>query len=146
MNKNVLKGESFAYAFKRIDESIANEYYLEAITLCESIISDRLLSYVSGNSKKKNNTKTPFKKIIELAQKLNKTKVSFKDESDLLGSVDLWRVQRNICVHSVAKSEPGEPTLTIEEFLKLSEKSAKDGKKLARIICDWHRGVKARGV
>jgi hypothetical protein len=44
--KNTQKGDSFTYAFKRISEAKEKGFYLESVTLAESIISDRLYSFV----------------------------------------------------------------------------------------------------
>lgn len=40
--KNIAKGESFQYAFRRINEAREAGFHLEMIALAESIISDRL--------------------------------------------------------------------------------------------------------
>ncbi|WP_143474007.1 hypothetical protein [Limnohabitans sp. B9-3] len=137
--KNIAKGESFTYAFRRINEAIANEYYLEAITLCESIISDRLLSHVSFHKKNKGNLKTSFANLIVSAQKIHKLPIEWKSETDLFKSIDEWRDARNKCVHGAAKSIPTEPTISVLEFIKLTKQSANQGKRLARFICDWHK-------
>ena len=142
--KNIAKGESFTYAFRRINEAIGNEYYLEAITLCESIISDRLLSHVSFHKKSKGDVKTTFAKLIESAQKIHKKPIEWKSETDLFKALDEWRVARNKCVHSAAKSLPSEPTLSVNEFTKLAKKSATTGKKLARYFCNWHEKNKRK--
>jgi len=44
--KNKRKYQSYRFAFERIDEAIAKEFFLEAIMIAESIISERLLSYL----------------------------------------------------------------------------------------------------
>jgi hypothetical protein len=141
--KNITKGASFTYAFRRINESIRHEFYLEAVTLAESIISDRLLSYVKSRDVRVSKN-TSLKQLIDKAKKLNATADSINSEYDLplLLELDEWRVNRNKCVHSVAKSEPGEPTITIDEFLSLAKKSANDGKDLARRVCSRHGKIK----
>jgi len=139
--KNAAKGASFTYAFRRINESLKSGYYLEAVTLSESIISDRLLSFVKHHQKDEN-VKTPFHKLIKSAKKLNKTAVVTKDGTDLFDALDEWRDKRNKCIHAVAKSEPGEPTRPVDVFLEMAEQCAIEGKVLARLICDWHKKVR----
>ena len=134
--KNDLKGASFTYAFKRINESLKNGYHLEAVTLAESIISDRLLSFVKHNGGK-GNVKTPFHNLIQTAKKLNKTSIHTKHGVNLFDAIDEWRITRNGCIHSVSKSEPGQPTVSVEVFRLNAEQCAKEGKVLARLICDW---------
>lgn len=140
--KNHLKGASFTYAFERINASIKAGFYLEAVTLAESIISDRLLSFVKHH-KKSVNVKTTLHQLIQLAAKHNTISVQTKKGVDLFVSLDVWREERNKCIHSISKSEPSTPTVPVEVFLELAEKCAKDGKALARLVCDWdkrHRG------
>lgn len=136
--KNTSKGASFSYAFKRINDSIKAEYYLEAVTLAESIISDRLLSFVQHH-KKTTNVKTPFYKLIRLGEKYNKVSFTNKKGIELFDALNSWRIERNKCIHSVAKSEPGQPTRPVDEFVNKSKEAAINGKALARLICDWHR-------
>jgi hypothetical protein len=149
--KNRLKGASFTYAFERIRESINAGFSLEAVTLAESIISDRLLSYVQHHeSLPENQDKLPKKHkpatektglhdLIQRIKKMNEHPISIKDEKDLLEAIDKWRVERNKCVHAAAKSQPGTPTLPLDQFLTQSEKSANRGSDLARLVCDWDK-------
>ena len=137
--KNHLKGASFTYAFRRINESINAGFYLEAVTLSESIISDRLLSFVKHHNKSVN-VRTTFKQLIDYSKKYSKSKV--KNSLDLFGDIDIWRIERNICIHSVSKSEPGTVTIAVEEFIELAKHSAINGKKLARLVCEWNKDEK----
>ena len=45
-NKNVRKYESYKYAFERLQEAIEREFFLKSSVITESIIADRLLSYM----------------------------------------------------------------------------------------------------
>ncbi len=136
--KNIQKGASFTYAFNRINESIKAGYYLEAVTLAESIISDRLLSFVKVH-KKSVNVKTPLHQLIQLGAKYDRTCIQTKQGIELFAALDKWRGERNTCVHSASKSEPGQPTVEVNVFIKSAEKCAKDGKVLARLVCQWDK-------
>lgn len=136
--KNFAKGDSFTYAFKRINESLKDGYHLEAVTLAESIISDRLLSFVKYHHKNET-VKTPFHKLIKSAKKLNSTIVLTKDGTDLFEAIDDWRDKRNKCIHAVAKSEPGEQTRPVNVFIEMAKHCAAEGKVLARLVCEWHK-------
>lgn len=48
MTRNDLKYLSYKEAWSRITKGLENGSYLEVVTICESIIADRLWSYVSG--------------------------------------------------------------------------------------------------
>jgi len=44
--KNYTKYESYRFAFDQIDRAIKDGYFLEAITIEESILADRLISFL----------------------------------------------------------------------------------------------------
>jgi hypothetical protein len=152
--KNLSKGDSFTYAYKRINHAIDQEFYLEAVTLCESIISDRLYSFIKYKKSIQNNNKIlqnknsrhikqlgSLKSLIDNAKKLNSLEITTKDGIDFFDALDQWRSVRNKCIHSVAKSEPGEPTISVEDFKKIAKSTALDGKYLARLVCNWRRKI-----
>lgn len=127
---NVLKGDRYKVAFERIKLAIANGYPFEAVTLCESIITDRLLSNAQGRSAKRID---PKKGMAALQEKANLPK-------ELADALNEWREQRNIAIHEFVKTEPGEsPNKSVEEALKDVGRTAREGKKLAREVCKWHR-------
>lgn len=152
--KNIKKGDSFTYAYARINESINDGFFLEAVTLAESIISDRLYSFVkhheansenaskSSTKEKKANKRTSLQNLIVKARRIKTLQIKTKSGADMFDAVDDWRVQRNQCVHSVAKSEPGTATMSVEEFVAMAKEAALKGKELARLICNWHRDIK----
>lgn len=149
-SKNHVKGDSFTYAYKRINEALSQQFFLEAITLAESVISDRLYSFTSyhyglandKSSTSKRKKSTNLKTLIEHARKYSSLTVVTKNRADLFDALDAWRDKRNKCVHAVAKSEPGQPTISLDDFVKLCKEAARDGKYLARLVCDWHRKSK----
>jgi hypothetical protein len=135
---NKTKYDSYFYAFQQINKSLEDGYFLEAITICESIITDRLLSYGEYVTVDKIGNKATLGKALQKIQK-NK-KVVINDETDnLLLEVDNWRLKRNLCVHSVAKSSPGMATIKVADFLIEAEQCARSGKALARKVCNWHK-------
>jgi hypothetical protein len=152
--KNTIKGDSFTYAFGRINEAISDGYFLEAVTLAESVISDRLYSFVKHHessdthklpSKEKKAIKTTnFALLIKKARRFDSLNLMANESTNMFDAIDQWRDERNKCVHSVAKSEPGQETISVDEFKIMAEKSAKQGKHLARMVCDWHRKQKKK--
>ncbi|GAX40780.1 hypothetical protein NIES4075_17460 [Tolypothrix sp. NIES-4075] len=147
--KNVKKYESYKYAFERLKEAIEREFFLEAVVIAESIISDRLISYLVvrhqelKTSEKLPNTKTSLGKLIEKWQQIDQ-KVSYKDWDDLIKDVDKWRGDRNECAHALVKSNPGSSTHSVEEFVTKSRNCALVGTKLARAVCSWTQSRKAK--
>ncbi len=65
MKANTAKYLSYAEAWRRIKSANEREFYFEVVTLCESIISDRLLSYLLGvDPRRPIQLKTPFAVLI----------------------------------------------------------------------------------
>jgi hypothetical protein len=138
--KNHAKYLSYREAWDRINAAIKLEFYFEAITLCESIISDRLLSYVHGEiPAEKVHVRTSLQKLITSWRKHAGTALLNEQGCDLGKQLDAWREDRNHVVHGLVKSHPGTPTKDVADFISLAKKTAVTGKRLAREISAWHR-------
>jgi len=140
MTGNQAKYLSYREAWQRINAAIEAEFYFEAVTISESILSDRLLSYVIGidpNSRIK--TSTNFAELIRAWRKLAGSLPAEPSYQDLGEAVDEWRKDRNAIVHGLVKSDPGTPTENVGSFLQRAKKTAEDGKRLARMVSDWHK-------
>lgn len=136
--KNTAKYLSYKAAWERISSAIEHGFYLEAVALCESIISDRLISYVQGVTGKHVRLETPFHELIGL-WRANAGVIAWKEHVDLAGAVDLWRTKRNMVVHGLVKSAPGKPTQNVESFIGLARISAEHGCELAKAVSAWHK-------
>jgi hypothetical protein len=139
---NSAKYSSYKEAWERIKEAQSAGHYLEAITLEESIISDRLISYLMGVGGIPRSDKfltKPFALFISAARKHVKYPILYHGHSDLLADIDTWRKERNFLIHEFVKSMPGEPTLLVIDVIEKAAAIAKTGAVLARGISDWHR-------
>ncbi len=140
--KNIKKYESYKYAFQRLQEAIEGEFFLESIIIAESIISDRLLSYlvqriqVLESTAQLPNERTSLGALTKQWRQLEQ-KVPYKDWEDLISEVDQWRGDRNECAHGLVKSRPGSPTQPVEEFLNKARVCSLQGKQLSRAVCNW---------
>lgn len=147
--KNIKKYQSYKYAFERLKEAIDKEFFLEAVVISESIISDRLISYLTvryqqlNSSEKLPDTKTSLNHLIQKWQQIDQ-KVSYKDWDDLIKDVDKWRIARNECAHALVKSNPGSSTHSVEEFVKKSRNCALIGTTLARAVSSWTQSKKTK--
>jgi len=140
MATNTAKYLSYAEAWRRIKAATAQGFHFEVVTLCESIISDRLLSYVRGfNPSSKANVRTQFASLISEWRKLAVRDLPPYGASDLGAAVNTWREERNAVVHSLTKSEPGTPTSQLQSFITRAEQAAKAGEGLARAVSNWHK-------
>ena len=139
--KNTRKHLSYTKAWERINSALEAGFHLEAITIQESIISDRLLSYVLGvapNSKV--HTRSGLGELISQWRKQAGASLITPDGTDLGKAADAWRNKRNTAVHGLVKSAPGgSPKMQPDDFFELARLAAKEGKVLAREIQNWHR-------
>jgi hypothetical protein len=111
---NIEKYNSYSEAFKRIKESIKAGFYLEAITIEESIICDRLFSiYVTRNKKPKKEISkitvgdfVRFKNLGELISETMKSEI-----------IKFWKY-RCFLIHQICKSYPKTSTININSFLE----------------------------
>jgi hypothetical protein len=155
MGANIAKGLSYAEAWRRINAAYDQGFYFEVVTLCESILSDRLLSYIIGvDPACRFNTKTPFGNLILKWKKLAKArneklpefinlKLGIPWSSELGDAVDTWRNQRNEVIHGLTKSTPGASTPPVESFITRVKNAAELGRLLARKVSRWHEQMRA---
>ena len=124
-------------------KAIEGKFYLEAITIQESIITDRLLSFVIR--KELINT-SDSKLLIRNISLNNLTKLSKEhfDDDALIIELDEFRFSRNNCIHAMVKSFPGNPTQKVSEFQKLARETSFSGKVLTRKVDAWHTRMKKK--
>lgn len=136
---NVTKALSYEWAVGRIDAAITAGFFLEAVSIEESIISDRIWSHVHGESGGKRRWKDHETTLGALIREWR----SHGPPSELLAAVDGWRSARNRAMHGAAKSQATTPTPTVEDFLKDAKRTAKDGRRVMRQVMGWHKKVLA---
>lgn len=139
MAPNPAKYLSYTETWRRINSGLDSGAFFEVVTLCESIISDRLLSFVRGvDPSSKANVHTPFSQLIACWRKSARTLPPY-DGEDLGAAVDSWRKERNEVVHGLAKSMPGTPTDGVVPYIQRAERAARRGVSLARAVSAWHK-------
>lgn len=117
--------------YKKIDERITNaiamNFYLEAISLEESCISDKLslALYMKG---RKAGSKT-FATLIKGCG-------DFLPE-DLKQEIDLWRKKRNQSIHNLVRSSPLEELTELERLDELTNDTAQYGYDLLCSVNQW---------
>ena len=144
-DKNGSKYFSYSEAWVRINKAHGSGFYLEAVTLEESIIADRLLSFLVCVGEIKTESRVENRglgQLIQLWSKRVPEPIPVADFSDLRAAVDQWRRRRNLVVHGMVKSMPGGPHGDVLDFLKEAEFVAFQGKALALAVSDWTRKFK----
>lgn len=138
---NVTKNLSYREAWSRIKKAQEQGFYLEAVTLEESIITDRLISYLVGvgaiNRAVELNNYPGFAQLIQKWKIQNPNPINIQKYCDLQTAVDEWRRYRNQVVHGMVKSHPGTATDNVMDFLEKAKLTAEQGKMLARAVSYW---------
>jgi hypothetical protein len=142
-NGNTPKYRAYREAWTRIKEAQKQGFYLEAITIEESIISDRLSSYFRNVLEIERQPKT-FYEMGKTWREYHPEIITSVDYNDLISALDEWRKERNKAIHDIVHSDP-HVDRSIENFLSNTKTVAEDGEKLARIISQWcDKKIKAK--
>jgi hypothetical protein len=141
---NASKYFSYAEAWARIGFAIKQGYFLEAVTIEESIVSDRLMSFLQKTCSI--NLKPKVTKSLglltehwaaEFELRLAEDPEMLEASRALRSRLDAWRDRRNDVVHGLVKSTAGRHDDHIDNFLEGAERSAAEGKAVARAISRW---------
>lgn len=145
---NTTKYESYAEAWRRMKAAMDAGFCLEAIAIQESIIFDRLRSFVEHVGDIEIKDKAPYSTlIIQLEAVLNKDARKdrrWNNDKELIERLKKWGDRRNRAVHRIVRSKPGTATQPIDEFLAKAQETAEQGAKLAREVSSWFREQKKR--
>jgi len=136
MEKNYQKYQTYKSSMEQINAAIEAGFFLEAITIEESIFADRLFRLCKNHGYPRSFDRATLGHELKFIRDKKLDQVEdfpfpYLEELDLF-----WR-RRNVCLHQIAKSEPGTPTQDYAETMKLAEKTAKDGKPLANKVSKW---------
>ncbi|PHR87284.1 MAG: hypothetical protein COA76_12015 [Moritella sp.] len=121
------KEDRYVAVQERISKAIEQGFYLEAIALEESSISDRLslVLYIRGQ---KAGTKSFAKLIEHCSEHLSR---------QLKTDIDSWRKSRNYAIHNLVRSSPLEEQIKLEKLDSLTSQTAQEGVKLMNQVNDW---------
>ena len=137
MAKNMAKYNSYRWAMEQVKKGITEGFFLEAITIEESILTDRLLLFYRQKGHNQKEAYLTLGKILKFLEKnkalCQENAIVFFDELD-----QFWK-NRNTCLHQIAKSEPGTATLDIEGLTMLASTTASNGESLVKIVGAWSR-------
>jgi len=137
------KQKRYKEAYTRINSSISSGHYFEAITIEESIISDRLASFLVATDSLATDYihNQSFASLITLWRLATKNPGSIWENCDvLIKKVDAWRKERNKYVHGLVKFSNQQTNIpTTSDFISGAEKTANDGANLAKEVSDWRK-------
>ena len=123
----------YKLAFDRLDEALLEGWLLEAISLEEGIITDRLLSNLKSKGES-SPTRQSFSNVIAQAKKVM-TGSGETAEGDLFHELDQWRVDRNACIHTFCKMDDHSyADNSAELFSEQMWETAKKGRELVDVV------------
>jgi len=120
-----------------VARSIREGFYLEAITLCESMISDRIEALVAALDP----DHPDAGQLLELGRNLKKFKRLLKDDlkgADLAARLDAWKEARNRALHEMVKLPEGDAGDWGSRRAALRS-VAREGRDLVRILSGYVR-------
>lgn len=136
VEKNIHKYESYKNAFDQIKLAIEEGFYLEAITIEESILCDRLLRFCKDHGYSRSADRATLgHEITFIREKL--TNLLDNQKFTFLADLEVFWASRNICLHQIAKSEPGEATRDFADILSEAKRTAINGFLLSKQISKW---------
>jgi hypothetical protein len=138
---NINKYLSYEEAWMRINKSLEAGFFIEAIAIEESIICDRLYSFLFGIKEDKINLRSRFDTLVIKWKSKVPSPIKWDDRvgRSLQNAVGEWRDKRNAFIHGIVKSEPGQSPKDINDFIHEGKLAASEGKKLARAVSKWHK-------
>lgn len=143
MDEVEIQNDRYREAYQRIESSIETEHFFEAITIEESILSDRLCSFLRStngiNDEEAN--RQPFAQLI-ISWKLatSAVGVAWEECSELISQADNWRKQRNKYIHGLVKFPNNKAKLVkTKEFIDGAKCTAIEGKRLANEVSEWRK-------
>jgi hypothetical protein len=140
-NGNTAKHSSYALAFGWMKRALAHGFYLEAVTIAESVISDRLISQLCrlGAIESGESAGTPsLGRLITIWKRAVPEPIRDAHFEELQSATDTWRQQRNFVVHGIVKTAPGGAPPNTADFKRNAEAVARDGYRLAKSVCNWY--------
>jgi hypothetical protein len=143
---NIELAKRYEEAWRRINTALEHHYHFEAIAIEESILSNRITSFLYGvGALREDEIDQPkkflsFNNLIQRWTEQCKKKGYWDNPAVLIRSVDVWRLRRNAAIHALTRSFPGEaPLVSLRDFLEEAKGTAKEGAKLARQVDNWHQ-------
>ena len=137
------KARRYAFAQERLKKAIDAGFYLEAITLCESMLADRLHSSLARRTKQIVPRNKSFGWLIgahESDPSLDKSSSTDGVKvNDIFGVMSAWKGERNELLHGFAKCFPGEAICEPAELMERAKDAAVEGQRLFRLLDNWHR-------
>lgn len=148
MNKKAIKGNhakflSYKLAHERLKAAVESGYPLEAVAIAESLLTDRLLSFINFYGAAFDPEKATLGGVAHKAAQICKMPTT-RDlvGEDLATKAAMWAKDRNTVLHSIAKSGQGSgPKIEANAFVEHAQGVALRGLDLVKKVKSWHTGL-----
>jgi len=128
-----MRNQAWSKATARISKAIADEYFLEAITLSENFMSNLLYNYLLA--------KGFVGKHLSFNSLIQKARPFFEEyeDAELIDKVDAWRKCRNKSIHNFILSSIDDLVKNTDTLTLTSSDTASSGEELVKLMLQWYR-------
>ena len=143
MTFNDQKSSRYAFAHSRIRRAMSSGFYLEALTILESMITDRLLASLDHRLGVARVANRGLCNLIERHRNEmgldTAASADGKQVADVFEALDTWRKERNDLIHGFGKCIPGSALENPSALIGRAEQAAEEGVVLFRMLDSWLR-------
>lgn len=136
---NHAKYLSYTLAHSRMKAALDAGFPLETIAIAESVMTDRLLSFVNHHGGALDPERTTLGQVAPRAEQLCR-QAQDEQGATLAEQARQWAHKRNAILHAIAKSGQGVgPRIPAEAFVAEADSVARQGVELLKHIKAWHQ-------
>lgn len=131
---------SYKLAHGRMKCAVEAGFPLEAVAIAESLITDRLLSFINFHGADFDPERSTLGGVAQKAAKICKETTRDLQGEALAAEAERWAKERNSILHSIAKSGQGVgPKIAADAFVEHAHSVAVRGMELVKDVKNWHR-------
>lgn len=137
---NHAKYLSYKLAHGRMKGAVEAGFPLEAVAIAESLITDRLLSFINFHGADFDPERSTLGGVAQKAAKICRETTKDPQGEALASKAEIWAKDRNSVLHAIAKSGQGVgPKIAAYEFVEHAHAVAVRGLELVKDVKNWHR-------
>jgi len=144
MNQKPIKANhakflSYKLAHERMKAAVEAGFPLEAVAIAESLITDRLLSFINFYGADFDPEKSTLGGVAQKAAKICRETSNDPVGEALATKAEMWAKDRNSVLHAIAKSGQGVgPKIATYAFVEHAHGVAVRGLDLVKQVKSWH--------
>lgn len=138
--QNKLRGELYSNGFKRMKDAYDKGFYIECIAICDSMITDRLQSYIQfllHNDDKQFVSSSVFDSLKSLGSATKEKGVRDDEFKVIENKIAEWSSKRNISVHAFVIVVPSTLDKDTETRISNLKDTANEGLVLVREVMKY---------